>query len=60
MAYDKEKLYALLTELKFEDIFCGDLVLLEHKLKAAANMSANSRTIRDMARASTHIQALKN
>jgi hypothetical protein len=38
MAYDKEKLYALLTELKFEDIFCGDLVLLEHKLKAAANM----------------------
>jgi hypothetical protein len=37
MAYDKDKLYTLLTELRFEDIFCGDLVLLEHKLKTAAN-----------------------
>jgi len=35
MAYDKEKLYTLLTELRFEDIFCGDLILLKHKLKMA-------------------------
>jgi hypothetical protein len=29
-------------------------------MKAEANMSAISRTIRDMARVYTHIQALKN
>lgn len=35
MAYDKDKLYSLLTELRFEDIFCGDLILLKQKLKMA-------------------------